>query len=162
MSRRHHEEPSGKDNDAAFADLVDGLHHERRRRHEAGGCAPSDVLIADSEAFLTGRLAEALAERGEPVPVWAWVNVLAHGDVQGLRRAAATIDGRHGSRPWRHARSRLARRVLALACDEEELRTLQAEVLAPLELDLAAVPEVERLTPVSLLFIVEDALGLRR
>ena len=36
-------------------------------------------LVLECEAFLSGRYAQHLAELDLPVPVWAWMNTLAHG-----------------------------------------------------------------------------------
>jgi hypothetical protein len=49
-------------------------------------------LVASCEAFVNGRYAELLIEHERAVPVWAWVNRLAHGTDSQLRETV-TIGG---------------------------------------------------------------------
>lgn len=100
-------------------------------------------LIADCEAFLLGSFAERLSERGAPVPVWAWTNLLAHGSEDDLRVAAASL-GAAGSGAWHSARARIAEELLETTGSGLSVADLQAAVLAPLELSLAGREEVER------------------
>ena len=44
-------------------------------------------LVAECEAFLAGRYAEHLTHLGRRIPVWAWTNLIAHGNEQDLRHA---------------------------------------------------------------------------
>src|SRR4051812_6855776 len=66
-----------------------------RRRHsdkpagEPAEAAPSDSLAAECEAFLAGRYAAHAGALGARVPVWAWVNVLAHASEDGIAALAA-------------------------------------------------------------------------
>ncbi len=103
-------------------------------------------LASDCEAFLDGRLAEQFEQRGQPVPVWAWTNLLAHGTEEDLasERTAPSphvggVDGR-----WWAARSYLAGSVLDASVRSGGLEALQARVLVPLELELSSRSEVER------------------
>jgi hypothetical protein len=94
-------------------------------------------LVEECEAFLEGRLVERLVDIGAPVPAWAWTNLLAHGTPEQL--ADPPI---HGRRPgcalwaWSQGRALLAAEVLDRAAASGTLRTLQREVLVPLELEL--------------------------
>jgi hypothetical protein len=103
---------------------------------------------SEPEALLVGTYVEFLERKGRPVPRWAWINLLAHGDEEALRRAAGA---RH--RPfldvnvWRHARGYLAGEVLEAAHRAGSLATIQAAVLVPLELDHMASPSSWRPRP---------------
>jgi hypothetical protein len=113
------------------------------RRDLRGG-----VLASECEAYLNGTLAEFWDERGTAVPVWTWMNLLAHGTESQIHDSPKrTSQQRRTGRSWRIARSYLAYQVLALACEECTLEELQSTVLVPLELELAAHPEVERWSP---------------
>lgn len=100
-------------------------------------------LVSDCEAFLLGRYAEHVSDRGVPVPVWAWTNLLAHGSESDLRAAGASL-GAPRSDAWHAARARLADEVLAATGPDRPLAELQAAALAPLELSLAGRDAVER------------------
>jgi hypothetical protein len=119
-------------------------------------------LVIECEAYLGGTFAEVLHERGHPVPVWAWVNLLAHGDDAALREASSLlpmIDDRGPATDWWRARSFLAGEVLALiGHDPRQLAGLQREVLVPLELDLASRRAVGRWTPRDLATAVLEVL----
>lgn len=100
-------------------------------------------LVADCEAFLSGRYAEAVVARGLPVPVWAWTNLLAHGAEADLRAVSASL-GSPGAGPWEAARARLAGELLAASGPDSPLGELQRAVLAPLQLSLASRVGAER------------------
>jgi hypothetical protein len=94
--------------------------------------------IAACEAVLAGRYVEQLEGSGSPVPSWAWMNLLAHAPEETLRQAA---HGRPAGRErrtdvWHRARRYLAGEILDAAARVGTLRTLQAQVLVPLELEL--------------------------
>jgi hypothetical protein len=109
---------------------------------------PGGVLASECEAYLNGTLAEFWEERGTAVPVWAWTNLLAHGSEVAMHDSLhRPSKQRRTGRSWRIARTYLAYQVLDLACGEFTLDELQSTVLLPLELELAAHPEVERWTP---------------
>jgi hypothetical protein len=108
---------------------------------------PGGVLASECEAFLNGTLAEFWEEQGTAVPVWTWTNLLAHGSESLIHNSLHRPSKRGTGRSWRIARSFLAYQVLDLACRELSLEELQSTVLLPLEIELAAHPEVERWTP---------------
>jgi hypothetical protein len=94
--------------------------------------------IAACEALLAGRFVEQLEESGSPVPSWAWMNLLAHASEETLRQAAL---GRPTGRVrrtdvWQRAQRYLAGEILDAAARGGTLRSLQAQVLVPLELEL--------------------------
>jgi hypothetical protein len=104
-------------------------------------------LLAETEAFLSGRYAEQLEDRALPVPVWAWTNRLAHGNDDDLAGTATERRGRSPSGRWRSARAFLAREVLGAVGPDRSLVDIQREVLAPLELELARGRDVGSWTP---------------
>lgn len=114
-------------------------------------------LFSDCEAFLLGRYAEHVPERGAAVPVWAWTNLLAHGTEPDLRATAAAL-GAPGTDAWHAARARLAAEVLALTDPARPLPDLQSAVLVPLELSLAGRDAVERWDRRTWLATVREAL----
>ena len=116
--------------------------HERDRQ-------PAGVILAmECEAFLTGTLAEYWEQRGVLVPVWAWTNLLAHGSETLIGEVVSRpYRPRRAARSWRIARSYLAYQVMDLTDDRHPLSHLQDDVLIPLELEMAAIPEVSHWTP---------------
>jgi hypothetical protein len=109
---------------------------------------PGGVLASECEAYLNGPLAEFWEERGTAVPVWTWTNLLAHGSESQIHASLyRSSKPRRTGRSWRIARSYLAYQVLDLTSPDFTLEELQAAVLLPLELELAARPEVEQWTP---------------
>jgi hypothetical protein len=123
------------------------------RRHGAD-------LAEDAEAFLSGDLAERFVRRYEPVPVWAWTNLLAHAAGERLRdeRGATSPRGPAAYHQWRAARSYLAAEVLDLADACGPLAELQRGLLLPLELRLAECPAVECWLPQHWVAGVDTAL----
>lgn len=98
----------------------------------------TDVLVSESEAFLLGRYAEYVDARAEPVPVWAWTNLLAHGTLEDLSRAAAGVHGGWSSqRRWRVARALAASEVVDAVRQGASLADVQRDVLVPAELAIA-------------------------
>jgi hypothetical protein len=109
---------------------------------------PGGVLGLECEAYLNGTLAEFWEEQGTGVPVWSWTNLLAHGSKSQIHDSLyRTSKPRRTGRSWRVARSYLAYHLLELAGPDLTLEELQSTVLLPLELELAASPEVEQWTP---------------
>ncbi len=99
-------------------------------------------------AFLTGTLAEYWEERGIVVPVWAWLNLLAHGSRELIAESMARPNrSRRAAHSWRTARSYLAEEIFDLLDDEFTLADMQSSVLVPLELTMAAQPQVSRWSP---------------
>jgi hypothetical protein len=92
-------------------------------------------LVADCEDVLRGAYAERRLRAGASVPPWAWLNVLAHGTLEELR-ALGQAQCPHWV--WPRARWFLVGEVLdAVDSGASSLRTLQREVLIPLELRAA-------------------------
>lgn len=97
----------------------------------------ADDTIAQCEAYLSGRYTDWLAERGEPVPGWAWVNRLAHGSRRDIAEAAAA-DGSVDERE--QLVTELARKIESTAHSADiSLIDLQRSTLIPLESRLRAV-----------------------
>ncbi len=119
-----------------------------KKRERTAVAAESSVCAQECEAFLAGTLAEYWEDKGIVVPVWAWTNLLAHGSVSQIGRCVSRPGRlRHTGRNWAIARSYMAYEVLDLVDAEFTLTDLQAMVLVPLELEMAARPEVSRWTP---------------
>ena len=117
------------------------------------------TIALECEAFLDGTLAEYWDEKGIDVPVWAWMNLLAHGTRAPDRRVRPRRPNRRRTgRSWRVARSYLAFEVLDLTDLEFTLADMQSSVLIPLELEMAARPDVAGWTPRQWVDLVEDAL----
>jgi hypothetical protein len=112
---------------------------------EATPSSAGKELAEESEAFLSGRLAELLGSRHKPVEAWAWLNQVAHAEPEQLEALAAGahwarlgLRSRLRSRRWRWAVAQIASDLLSLARERPRaLRHLQARALVPLELELA-------------------------
>ena len=101
------------------------------------------TIALESEAFLLGNLVEYRDDKGIKVPVWAWMNRLAHGSALQIGECVIRSDKpRRIGRSWRVARSYLAFEVLDLTDLQFTLAELQSSVLIPLELEMAARPDV--------------------
>jgi len=96
------------------------------------------LVVAACEALIEGRYVEQLEAWGRPVPPWAWMNLLAHGPAEALRKATIDRSGRRFRRAelWHQARSYLAGEILDAAPHLGTLHAMQAEILIPLELEL--------------------------
>jgi hypothetical protein len=122
-------------------------------------------LVAECEAFLAGALADTLAQVDGRVPVWTWMNLLAHGSAADLRAACVpppspVLAGLPGD--WRSARTFLAGEVLDLVdTGQTTLAALQREILVPLELDLGSRQAAARWRPGDLVTAVLAALPER-
>ncbi len=128
----------------------------RKRQQQPGG----SILARECEAFLDGTLAEYWDERGVDVPVWAWTNLLAHGDESRIGESVLRpYRPRRAARSWRIARSYLAYRVLDHTDAEFTLADLQTSVLVPLELEMAARPETGSWSPRQWVDTVDNAIG---
>jgi hypothetical protein len=98
-------------------------------------------LIDECEAFLRGQVRDIPAAAYGPLPPWAWLNSIAHCDLDGLRALAAHELGpqkRFDSVGlWSNATSFVAGEVLtASAEDAATLREIQTSVLIPMELGM--------------------------
>lgn len=100
-------------------------------------------LIEDTEAFLSGRMAEVLEARGDLIPAWAWINLLAHGDGLQLWAERQPDIERAANRQWREARGYMAMEILELANLCGSLEVLQVTVLQPLEATAMSRPHDE-------------------
>lgn len=118
-----------------------------------------DVIGLECEAYVNGTLAEFWEERGTPVPVWTWTNLLAHGTESQIHDSLyRSSKQRRTGRSWRIARSYLAYQLLDLASEQFTIEEFQSTVLFPLELELAARPEVEGWTPRRWVDTVEELI----
>lgn len=103
------------------------------------------ALVEETEAFLAGTYVELCEQHEAPTPVWAWINLLAHGTVDQLRGAVALGSG---TGRWRHARGFLAGELVDLADSSHRgLVEFQRDVLQPLELYVISWPEAYRWQP---------------
>jgi hypothetical protein len=103
------------------------------------------ALVEECAAFLAGTYVELCESRGQPVPVWAWMNLLAHGTEDQLG-GAIVQHPRAG--PWRQARGFLAGELLdVVATGRVSLGEFQHEVLVPLELDVMSCSGANRWQP---------------
>lgn len=90
-------------------------------------------LVDDCEAVLVGRYVERCESLDRPVPVWAWMNLLAHGSEGQLR----AIVLRSSPSRWRQAESFIAGELIDLVDrGVVDLLQYQREVLIPLELEV--------------------------
>lgn len=133
-----------------------GVGDTAKEREQAVGCS---VLANECSAFLKGTLAEYWDDKGLTVPVWAWTNLLAHGDEDRIADSVARPRCvRRIARSWSVARSYLALEILGLLDESLSLEELQCEVLVPLELELSSRSEVNRWSPMQWLDAVDSAL----
>ena len=102
-------------------------------------------LVADAEAFLSGNYARILQNHGDAVPGWAYLNMIAHGDLRSLhqtRRAPGRANSSMAvadlsEETWRNAQRTLATELLELVNDDPQmLARVQQRFLVPLELQL--------------------------
>jgi hypothetical protein len=122
------------------------------------------ALVAECEAFLLGRSAQYLDSQNLPVPVWAWLNRLTHGDTQDI---AALADGDWEPSPrfsatsvWPQALAFLAQELMSQATRQgRPLAELQRSTLVAIELDLAGSKAPAALKPSSLVTMVLKALA---
>ena len=77
--------------------------------HNSEQDAGYGTIALESEAFLLGSLVEYWDDRGIAFPVWAWVNLLAHGTARRVGECVLRPDTpRRVGSSWRVARSYLA------------------------------------------------------
>ncbi len=93
------------------------------RRRSSGADDPT----ADLAAFLLGRSASFFQARREPVPPWASLNAVAHGDAD----AVAALS--RGDDPVARIATALSRQARG---EPGSIRQLQTDLLVPLELAL--------------------------
>lgn len=93
-------------------------------------------IVEQCSAFLTGTYRELLERRRQAVPAWAWINAVAHGDEETVRRRAAE---QMSSDDCDSYVARLARLTLVKMRNEGvTLKEVQNAILVPLELALVA------------------------
>jgi hypothetical protein len=103
------------------------------------------AIVEECDAFLEGSYVELCEARRTRVPVWAWMNLIAHDDECRLREVAA---GHAPTDQWHNSR----RFVIGELVDLVDRGTLvlaefQAEALVPLELDVMACRDAEGWRP---------------
>jgi hypothetical protein len=118
-------------------------------------------LVADVEAFLCGDYAEHLRRQGESVVGWAWLNRLAHDDLESLHKVCASVIeiGNWAEVEWIYAEQILVNELIELVGNDSQLLLhLQSAVLVPLEHQLIQAETRHGLTPVGLVQSTRAAL----
>jgi hypothetical protein len=131
------------------------MRHYLRRRRE------SRLVVDEAEELLHGQAAEGYRRCGGRVPAWTLVNLLAHSSFDQF--SLITTRGaraRHGS--WEEALGGLARELIRLELSGTEIRSLQRDVLVPLEVDLLGGRRAAPATPDQLTSLVHQALDEHR
>ena len=75
-------------------------------------------LVAECEAFFSGQYAQYLDNENRPIPVWAWLNVLAHGSEDDITALAAGEPPRRTfpeTAVWHQALAFLAQELMSQA-----------------------------------------------
>jgi hypothetical protein len=102
-------------------------------------------LVEECEAFIDGQAAELAGAWGMPVPVWGWMNLLAHGTEDELRDEATSHPG---CDRWRQARAFVAGELVDLIdAGRVSLAEFQRDVLMPLELDVMSCRASDQWSP---------------
>jgi hypothetical protein len=116
----------------------------RAARSRRGGAleGAGESIATEVEAYLSGSYRELLERRGEAIPAWAWLNGVAHGSPDRVRRAASERSpyGRAAiaaDRAWGGGAGAGGGRRGRPPRGEITLEDLQHEMLIPLELALA-------------------------
>lgn len=104
------------------------------KKQEATGFGEAG-LGDECAAFLAGGYRHYLDTRGQPIPAWAWINCLAHGDRSDIE-CAATLQTNEVDPDTLIAAIAMA--ALAHLTVGATLEALQRNTLVPLELALAA------------------------
>jgi hypothetical protein len=116
----------------------------RRLRNKDKWVAPLGAVLAqETEAFLSGSYVNQRLHRKGAVPGWAWLNTLAHGELDDIKplKGSSFVDyddvESMMNAPWRSAQRILANELLSFVDDDvESLSHVQQRVLVPLELRL--------------------------
>jgi hypothetical protein len=123
--------------------------------------AEESELVREAEAFLLGTYVAQLVSEGWLVPDWAWLNGVAHGDIDRLRAlagGAGIMAHTYGTtRVWQQVEAYLAQEVLT-RCGPDQLPGVQSSMLVPLELELANAAATEGMLPMDLVHRVMSAL----
>ena len=120
-------------------------------------------LVTEVGAYLDGRYLERVARRWRHIPAWAFLNHVAHRDLEHLqqrfkpprlsRRSSGELAG------WIRASKVVSNELSALVGkDPLLLRRIQQTVLEPLESSLIATPDGDAPTPRELVALVRAAL----
>jgi len=120
---------------------------------------PAEELAEECEAYLRGEYVEWCTAHEQPVPTWAWLNLLAQGSEEQLRAETVhhVVGEEHGARAY------VAGEIVDLIdAGVIDLTDLQRHELVPLELDLIACPGARWWHPTDLLSAVLDALPRHR
>jgi hypothetical protein len=122
-------------------------------------------LVTECEEFLLGRYAQYLRDENRPVPPWAWLNVLAHGNEQDIIALASSEPAQHryAESVWQQALAFLAQELMvAVTSPGNSLVGLQVSTLVPLELELAGRRGDKHAEPVELVSSVLKDLARHR
>jgi len=113
-------------------------HSQRVASLQAGGDGEGVLLVEEVAAWLRGEADMVIAAMGRRVPLVVQLGVLAHATLDRLQDLGRY--GRRGSvrRAWGTEMAQLAGDIARLCRSQNELNRLQADVLVPLELDVAA------------------------
>jgi len=95
-------------------------------------------LVQECEAFVTGRYYEVLLGQHQPVPPWAWINALAHGERCEVERIASLPPARPNSMAFLSYMA--CEVILHASTDDATLRLVQESALIPLEMELLREP----------------------
>lgn len=118
-------------------------------------------LVADVEAFFDGDYVEHLRRQCDAVNGWAWLNRLAHADLNSLRRVRDSNKElvNWAESEWTSAQQILVLELLELVDDDQDLLSrIQKAVLVPLELRLIRSDATSNLTPLGLVQFTRSAL----
>lgn len=122
-------------------------------------------LVVECEEFLFGRYAQYLRDENRPVPTWAWLNVLAHGNEEDITALAASERPRRSCSDtvWQEALAFLAQELMSEATRRgHPLASLQRSTLVPLELEFAGRRGPADVEPVEFVSDVLRALAQHR
>lgn len=108
---------------------------QRTDRYEDRLGTRDSWIVEQCSAFLNGTYRDLLERRRQVAPAWAWINALAHGDEEEVRRAAAPVE----KADCDSYVARLVRHTLVKMRNEgATLKEVQDTILVPLELALFA------------------------
>jgi hypothetical protein len=120
-------------------------------------------LVAECEAFFSGQYAQYLDNENRPIPVWAWLNVLAHGSEDDITALAAGEPPRRTfpeTAVWHQALAFLAQELMSQAARRgRPVADLQCSTLVPLELELAGRRAPSSVEPAMFVSSVLSALA---
>ena len=119
--------------------------------------------VPEAEAFLCGHYARYLLDAKRPVPMWAWLNVLAHGSGDDILAFATNGPRRRSlwnTNVWEQAVAFLGHEIMSQTTLRGcTLSELQRSTLVPLEFDLAGRDSQTDLSPAEFVRTVLRALA---